>query len=117
MNDDPTMTPAQREWQRQSRARYDADRRVFNNACAFWRDCEEPRCRREHACSGDPHGCFQRRWALIPEDAKMWFRAALKALVAGASFDEADRIGEAEMERWRALEPMDIARRPMAESA
>ena len=55
------------------------------------------------ACSGNQHACSSRGWARIPEDGKVWFRAAAKAMVAGASFDEATRVGDAEAERWRAL--------------
>jgi len=82
----------------------DYGRWLNNDIFEFWRACKEPRCRREHSCSGDLHACSARRWAAIPEEEKVWFRAGMKAIIAGASFEEAVRMGEAERDRWRALQ-------------
>ena len=42
------MTPAQRAWQDKWEREQEAYSRDVNNAFAFWRDCKEPRCQREH---------------------------------------------------------------------
>jgi hypothetical protein len=59
----------------------------------FWRDCARSGCRRMRACSGDPDACFERRWPLLPEECRVWFRTAITALSAGASPQAADTAG------------------------
>ena len=48
---------------------------------------------RARACRGDPGACFDRHWPLLPEEARVWFRAAITALSGGASPQAADAAG------------------------
>jgi hypothetical protein len=62
--------------------------RPWADALALWRLCDHARCRREHACRCDPHGCF-RAVALLPEGVRAWFAGVARAQKEGQSFDEA----------------------------
>ena len=57
----------------------DESRRMFNNIVGFWRVCERPGCRRNRACLGDMHACFERLWPLVPEEEKEYLRGCIKA--------------------------------------
>ena len=48
---------------------------------------------RARACRGDPGACFDRHWPLLPEEARVWFRAAITAMSGGASPQAADAAG------------------------
>jgi len=87
-----------------------------NTLFEFWRVCAEPRCRRAHACLGEPNPCFNRHWAMIPEQDKVWFRAAVKARIDGHSLEQAGRIGDAEVKRWKEIMGED-AEPPAADPA
>jgi len=95
---------------------YDEYRRNFNNALKFWRMCTEARCRRARGCVGDMHACFERHWAMIPEAAKVWFRTAIKARVAGHPAQEASAIGDAAVKRWEEIMASGGAAVPAAAS-
>jgi hypothetical protein len=68
----------------------------------FWRACTEAQCSRARACRGESRACFDRHWPLLPEEAREWFRAAIRALSAGASPHDADAAGCAAAEAYRA---------------
>jgi hypothetical protein len=97
----PEQTTEQRKIQEKMWARQDAGTRTICNWFQFWRICREKPCRRAQSCSGDMHDCHARHWPLVPEDLKNWFRAALKALAAGHSPEEAARIAQGEEARAR----------------
>jgi hypothetical protein len=88
-------TPEQRAAGERWLRREEAAGRVRCNALQFWRWCETPRCRRNHACSGEPRACFERHWALFPDDVKELIRGFLVAAHAGATKEERVRAGEA----------------------
>jgi hypothetical protein len=64
----------------------------------FWRVCGKE-CVRAKACAGDSRACFDRFWPLIGERHRVWFRAAVKARIAGLSVAEANARADAETER------------------
>ena len=98
------QTPAQRRAGLAQQRRHDEGARSLSNTFEFWRVCTKAPCRRAHACMGDSASCFDRHWAMMPEDFKIWFRAAMRARREGLSPEEADRIGMAEVQRCKELE-------------
>jgi hypothetical protein len=68
----------------------------------FFIVCGKPRCRREHACCGDPHACFRRHWAIVPDEFKARLRLVLKFHQNGMSPREAACAAEAEYARQTA---------------
>jgi hypothetical protein len=95
--------------------RHEADGRVRCNAMQFWRMCATPRCRRHRSCSGEPQACFERHWALFPEDLKEWVRGVIVASHAGATKEERVRAGEAR--RMAYLKMLEAKAAPAAEQA
>jgi len=80
--------------------RRDGVRRITNDYFEFWRLCGEKRCQRVSRCAGDSHACFERWWPVTPERHKVYFRAAIKAINAGApSEQDVARAAQAEVER------------------
>jgi hypothetical protein len=96
-------TPAQRLAYEKAQARDTAVRAGICNALKFWLRCHDRRCRRQRACSGDPHACFRRHWALYSEEEKVWLRAGIKARVQGLSPQDAALAANAELARHLAL--------------
>jgi hypothetical protein len=80
------QTPEQRESTARLWRKQDAARRFQCNLMQFWRMCTKPVCRRNRTCSSEPDICFERNWALVPEDEKEWVRGAttVKELVRTA---------------------------------
>ena len=97
------QTPTQRATQAEMWRRDDAQRLAMCNALQFWRACGKRACQRQHTCAGDPHACFTRHWALVPEDQKVWLRAGIKARKDGLSPEMAARAADAEQARVAAL--------------
>ena len=44
--------------------------RRYCNAFALWRTCRRKPCRRDYACSGDPHACLRRALDGVPHDVQ-----------------------------------------------
>jgi hypothetical protein len=86
----------------QSRAREEDSRRVVHDIFQFWRRCPEPPCRRAHACVGNQPACFDRHWPLVPETAKVGFRAFIAALAAGQPAEEALQAAQSAEARYEA---------------
>ena len=118
---DAWQTPEQRKVQEQIWRECDEYRVAVNNALQFWRMCREDACRRNHACSGDMHECFQRHWAMNSQDEKAWLRAALKAMAAGLSPGEilhaADAAQAQHLELTATLDSAKVAAAPSPQSA
>jgi hypothetical protein len=74
-------------------AEREARRRWQCELFQFWRVCARAQCRRARACSGDPAACVERGWPLLPEECRVWYRAAITALAGGASPQAADAAG------------------------
>ena len=108
-------TAKQREWQTKHQAEDTAMMRALCKMLKFWRACAQKLCRRTHACSGDPHACFARWWPPIPEDEKVWFRAMIKARVAGLGPREIVKAADAEVARYADLLARHIERRAQYE--
>jgi hypothetical protein len=80
--------------------RHDGVRRIINDYFEFWRLCGAKRCQRVSRCAGDSHTCFERWWPVTPERHKVYFRAAIKAINAGAASEQdVARAAQAEVER------------------
>lgn len=91
----PAQQRVQDEWDRARQENY----RYVCNGFHFWRVCAEKSCHRRKACMGDTEACFERRWPWVHEGDKIFFRAGIKARVAGLSVDEACRVAEEEVAR------------------
>jgi hypothetical protein len=65
----------------------------------FWRMCGRKPCKRHKACHGDAKACWDRHWAILPEEFKEYLRLAIKFRAADMSAEEADRAATAEMAR------------------
>jgi hypothetical protein len=97
-------TPEQKAWIAKNKAENDETKRIVCNLFRFWCVCLEKRCRRAQSCVGDPQACFERCWPGVPEDAKVWFRAAVVAQHGGLSMQDAARVADDELVRWRELQ-------------
>jgi hypothetical protein len=95
------QTPAQRRAGLEQQRWQDEFNRFKNNLLEFWRVCTKAPCRRAHACMGEPESCFRRHWLMLPEDFKHWFRGVVRARAEGLSPEEANRAGEAEVQRCK----------------
>ena len=74
--------------------------RVVNDFVGYWRICGAANCKRRRGCAGDAIACHERSWPWTPERIKVYFRAAITAINAGAASEqEVRRIAEAEVER------------------
>ena len=98
------QTRAQKHGGPEQQRREDEGKRSLNNVLKFWRLCTKAPCRRAHACMGDAQSCLTRHWVIVPQDFKIWFRAAIQARCEGLSPEEANRAGEAEVKRRKELE-------------
>jgi hypothetical protein len=78
------QTPAQRAIQLALWRDEDERRIALNNALGVWRGCGTVGCRRNRSCQGDPHACFARFWAALPDETKEEFRAAIRARMGRA---------------------------------
>jgi hypothetical protein len=96
----PQQTREQKEWQARRNAEHAAMRRCQCNLFQFWRICRQRSCQRARGCKGDSVACLDRGWRLLPEDIKVWYRAAAVALSAGHTAQEAHDAGVAEMARF-----------------
>ena len=63
---------------------------VLNNALKFWPACPTKRCRRARMCVGDSKRCHAIFWPVVPEEAQVFWRAALDALRENRSTRRAD---------------------------
>jgi hypothetical protein len=93
------LTPAQKRAQAEFDRRRDQEHRYLCNTFQFWSVCAESPCRRRKSCVGDADACFERRWWLVPEKIKIFFRAGIKARIAGLSVEEACRVADEEVAR------------------
>jgi len=83
----------------------------------FWMVCADKRCRRAKSCEGDPEQCFDRWWPHVPEEMKVYIRAAISAMAEkGMDHAQAHQAAEAEVERWKATERANAERTPPAET-
>lgn len=94
------VTPAQRAYAERERRVFDAYRRKMCTMLQFWRVCGDPQCRRQRACEKDMHACFARHWPMMPEETKVWLRAASVALDQGNSPEQAVMRGRAAVEQY-----------------
>ena len=74
---------------------------VLNNELKFWRACPNKRCRRARMCVGDGSRCHAIFWPVVPEEAKVFWRAALDALRNNPSTRRAERLAEAALADFR----------------
>jgi hypothetical protein len=92
-------TRAQQRVQAEWDSAHQARQRTICNAFQFWSVCSDRRCQRGQSCSGDAEACFKRWWWVLPEEARVFFRAGIKARHAGLSVEEAYREADAEVAR------------------
>ena len=91
-------------------------RRIQCNRLRFWMVCAAKRCRRAKSCEGDPEQCFDRWWPHMPEEAKVYIRAAIRAMARkGMDKMQARQAAEAEVERWKETARANAERTPPAE--
>jgi hypothetical protein len=119
-----SQTPAQRKAHEADVREHDAVKRVFNNVLGFWLACGKARCRRNNACSGDPHACFQQLWPLVPEQEKEYVRGCITASKVTRSPQALHQAGvaarDACLKRMESVTPPAAARdaaRPVREVA
>ena len=91
-------------------AEREARRRWQCELFQFWRVCARSQCHRARACSGDPAACVERGWPQLPEECRVWYRAAITALAGGASPQAADAAGR-EAARVYCVQAAQAARR------
>jgi hypothetical protein len=82
----------------------DRARGVVHTAMRFWMVCAEQACKRARACRGDTAACRDRIWPQLPEQMKVYFRAAIAARGEGRSAADAARAGDEAVAQWRAFE-------------
>ncbi|MGV3633139.1 MAG: hypothetical protein ACO1NY_02240 [Pseudorhodoplanes sp.] len=82
----------------------DSDLRALCRALGFWRVCGKPPCRRALDCKGDAQACFRTFWWQMPEENRVWVRAAIRASAGGLGKKAAAKAAAAEAERWRELQ-------------
>ncbi len=63
-----------------------------------------PPCRRALDCRGDAQACFRYFWRQLPEEARVWFHAAMAASAGGLKNKAAGLAADAEVARWRDLQ-------------
>jgi hypothetical protein len=80
------------------------DLRPLCRALQFWRVCGKAPCRRALDCRGDAQACFRHFWWQLPEEARVWFRAAIAASAGGMKNNAAGLAADAEVARWQALQ-------------
>jgi hypothetical protein len=95
-------TPKQRAEYEAYARREQAKKRELCGVLQFWRGCKLRRCKRRHACAGEPYDCFSRNFRAMAEDLKVWIRAAATATKSGLPLPEPRRIANAERERYLA---------------
>jgi hypothetical protein len=93
-------TPKQRAEYEAYAHREREKQRELCGALQFWRGCKLRRCKRRHACAGEPYDCFSRSFRAMAEDLKVWIRAAATAAKSGLPLPEVHRIANAERERY-----------------
>jgi hypothetical protein len=89
-------------WMDQHELGPEATRRVGCSLFGFWGVCTQKRCRRALMCSGDPYACFQRYWPHVPEEAKVRYRAMIRAAQAGLGAREIAAAARAAVAGWGA---------------
>ena len=90
--------------------RADQSERSHCDLLSFWRRCTNVRCRRNHACTGEPTGCFKLRWAALPDDYKECWLGAIEARMNGARTVQAlVRAARARFEKFKPHGGSDIA--------
>jgi hypothetical protein len=94
-------TPAQRAWQQRRMRAFDDYRRQICTGLKFWRVCGHAQCRRKRACERDMHACFMRHWMAMPEETKVWLRAAATAAASDKRHGAAAAAGDAAVEAYR----------------
>jgi hypothetical protein len=77
----------------------EAQRRFVNNVFQFWTVCQDPACKRNEGCAGDPYACHQRWWPWTPECQKVRYRAYVKARAEDRTHEQACAHAEAEVKR------------------
>lgn len=80
------------------------DLRPLCRALQFWRVCGKAPCRRALDCMGDAQACFRQFWWQLPEEARVWIRAAIKASASGMKNKAAALAADAEVVRWQDLQ-------------
>ena len=76
-----------------------------NNELKFWRACPTKRCRRARMCVGDGERCHAIFWPVVPEEAKVFWRAALDAIRDNRGARQAERkaiVAAADFRKHRA---------------
>lgn len=85
----------------------ESDRSAFRALCrvlGFWRVCGKRPCRRALDCKGDVDICFRTFWWQMPEENRVWIRAAIRASADGLGNKAVAEAAAAEADRWRALQ-------------
>lgn len=90
------------------------DLRALCRALQFWRVCGKAPCRRALDCAGDAETCFHQFWWELPEEARVWVRAAIRESAAGRREKAANRAADAEVVRWRELQMRYAPKAPAA---
>lgn len=88
-----------------------SDLRALCRALGFWRVCGKPSCRRALDCKGDAEVCFRTFWWQMPEQTRVWVRAAIRASAGGMGNKAAGLAADAEVARWHEVQ-MRYAPRP-----
>jgi hypothetical protein len=80
------------------------DLRALCRALQFWRVCGKPSCRRASDCMGDALACFRWFWWRMPEEARVWVRAAIRTSAGGLGRKAAAKAADVEVVRWQDLQ-------------
>jgi hypothetical protein len=65
--------------------------RSLSTLLGFWLLCANARCRRNHTCIRDAHGCYERHWDAVPEDYKEVWGCSVKTRVNGVRTEQGIR--------------------------
>lgn len=77
-------------------------KRDLSTLMGLWWLCANARCRRNHACIGDAHRCYDRIWDATPQGQKEVWCCAIEARCNGIRTEQA--LAEAVAARFRKLE-------------
>jgi hypothetical protein len=100
---DARPTRAQLQWQDKIDREREAAARAQCKLLRVWRACRKKPCRRAHSCKGNMEECFDLHWRALPEEARVWLRAGIKARIEGLSPNQAAEAADAEVARHREL--------------
>ena len=88
----------------ENRRERDQTRRVFFTLFKMWTICDDKRCIRNKACSGDTDECVMKRWRrTISDEVRTWLARTCHHVGAGLSVPEAMDKAKADIEAANAM--------------